>query len=249
MPPVLSDLGLVAPNAPNRSGRDRRTATQISTRTRTTSTLANIGLARALGIPIRGGLISFGEQQRIIPAVQQLERLSIRQPGVDHVGGVGRGASGQPPTVGALCGQCARGRLAVLPTGDVFPCVFSRWAALRVGSVLTQSLADILCGPALTTTRTQLKEEFDQRPRRDCQPRRPDCTPNCAPASGACKPDRPPGDRGQHPGMLVQQRELRLTAGAAPQMSSCYPDADRCPPTICIPDTVCGPNDGCQPDR
>src|SRR5947209_19722590 len=37
VPPVLSDLGLVAPNAPNRSGRDGRTATQISTRFRTTS--------------------------------------------------------------------------------------------------------------------------------------------------------------------------------------------------------------------
>ena len=37
VPPVLSDLGLIAPNAPNRSGRGGRTATQTSTRTRTTS--------------------------------------------------------------------------------------------------------------------------------------------------------------------------------------------------------------------
>ena len=36
VPPVLSDF-FVAPNAPNRSGRDGRTATQISTRSRTTS--------------------------------------------------------------------------------------------------------------------------------------------------------------------------------------------------------------------
>jgi SRSO17 transposase len=39
VPPVLSDLGLIAPNAPNQSGRDGRTANQISTRFRTTSWL------------------------------------------------------------------------------------------------------------------------------------------------------------------------------------------------------------------
>jgi hypothetical protein len=50
VPPVLSDL-VSAPNAPNRSGRGGRTANQSSTRSRTTSCVADGG-AWAVGSPL-----------------------------------------------------------------------------------------------------------------------------------------------------------------------------------------------------
>jgi MoaA/NifB/PqqE/SkfB family radical SAM enzyme len=163
-------------------------------------TLANIGLARAYGIPIRAGLISFTDQQRVGPARQQLARLGVTRTGVDHVRGVGRGTTArQEPNIDALCGQCANGKIAILPTGEVFPCVFSRWPAMLAGNVLEHPLANILTDHPLTTTRTQLQTHFHQRPRQAagrcdpdvCQPGDDGCTPVCAP-NFANEPARTP---------------------------------------------------------
>src|SRR5207344_3035374 len=62
VPPVLSDL-VDAPNAPNRSGQDGRTATQSSTRSRTTSPhacrharLVHVQRARTLHDPLHDNL-------------------------------------------------------------------------------------------------------------------------------------------------------------------------------------------------
>ena len=185
-------------------------------------TLANIGLARAFGIPIRAGLISFTDQQRVGPAIEQLARLGIQHTGVDHVRGVGRGAAGRDPNINALCGQCATGKLAILPTGDAYPCVFSRWPAMHAGNVLTHSLADILHGPALTTTRTHLQHHFDQRrqPTPGCQPV-DGCGPNCSPA---CMPPN-----------------AHVTGCQPP----CSPHDVCGPQDGCTPD--CAPLGGCQP--
>ncbi len=46
-----------------------------------------------------------------------------------------------------LCGNCGRGIAAVLPSGDVCPCVMARW--LTAGNVRDMPLATILSGPAL----------------------------------------------------------------------------------------------------
>ncbi|MFE2726713.1 SPASM domain-containing protein [Kitasatospora sp. NPDC059327] len=45
----------------------------------------------------------------------------------------------------ALCGNCARGRLAVLPDGSVAPCVIGRF--LPTGNVKDGGLAPILADP------------------------------------------------------------------------------------------------------
>ena len=71
VPPVLSDLGLVAPNAPNRSGRDGRTATQISTRSRTTSREAVLLIAIGEPLPVlsRRFLIGRAEAAKLRSAI------------------------------------------------------------------------------------------------------------------------------------------------------------------------------------
>ena len=150
-------------------------------------TLANIGLAQAYGIPIRAGLITFTDQQRVPGAIAQLARVGIHQTGVDHVRGVGRGAAGHQPNINALCGQCATGKLAILPTGDAYPCVFSRWPAMLAGNVLTHTLHQIITSTTLTTTRTQLQQEFDGRR----QPTVRACAPDDGRRSSMCGPDNP----------------------------------------------------------
>ena len=185
-------------------------------------TLANIGLAQAYGIPIRAGLITFTDQQRVPGAIAQLARVGIHQTGVDHVRGVGRGAAGHQPNINALCGQCATGKLAILPTGDAYPCVFSRWPAMLAGNVLTHTLHQIITSTTLTTTRTQLQQEFDgqSNSKTGCQPV-DGCGPNCSPA---CMPPDP-------------------------QVTACQPTCS--PVDVCGPQDGCAPNcgplGGCQP--
>ena len=188
-------------------------------------TLANIGLAVGLGIPVRAGLISFSDQQRVEQARAQLARLGIVDTGVDHVRGVGRGAAGQQPNVNALCGQCADGKLAILPTGDAYPCVFSRWPQMLAGNVRQQTLEQIVTGTPLTTTRTQLQTAFGGRTQRDCQP------PPCRRTDGnQCRPDACRPDV-----------EWSVTSCQPP----CAPD-DLCgPQNGCTPH--CAPLGGCQP--
>jgi sulfatase maturation enzyme AslB (radical SAM superfamily) len=149
-------------------------------------TLANIGLARAYGIPVRAGLVSFGDRQRVEPGLRQLARLGITRTKVDHVRSVGRGGNGGDPDTAALCGRCADGRLAVLPDGNAYLCVFSRWPELLAGSVLTQSLEEIAASPATAAIRHELQAEFARRPRRECDP-----DDGCDPAH--CGPDCDPG--------------------------------------------------------
>jgi sulfatase maturation enzyme AslB (radical SAM superfamily) len=151
-------------------------------------TLANIGLARAYGIPVRAGLVSFGEHQRTGPGLRQLTRLGITHTKVDHVRAVGRGGNGAEPDAAALCGRCADGRLAVLPDGNAYLCVFSRWPELLAGNVITQSLDEIAASPATAAIREELRAEFAKRPRH-----RHGCDPDdgCDPAH--CGPDCTPG--------------------------------------------------------
>lgn len=85
-----------------------------------------------------------------------------------------------------LCGHCASEVLAISPTGEVWPCVFSRW--LPVGNVLDAPLADILAGPAVAGVRDELAASFavSQPIDAPCVPRMcdPQCGPHCGPACG-----------------------------------------------------------------
>jgi MoaA/NifB/PqqE/SkfB family radical SAM enzyme len=156
-------------------------------------TLANIERAEALGIPLRTEMVHVTEGQRTGAGTLMLERLDVTSKGVDHVRGVGRGAAGAEPDVSALCGRCASGRIAVTPDGSVYPCVFSRWEAMRVGNVLERPLGEIVAGPVLAAVRERIGNELTPVPR-PCSPSIDDPEPPpppCKPDVPKCLPDRP----------------------------------------------------------
>ncbi|WP_237774761.1 radical SAM/SPASM domain-containing protein [Actinosynnema sp. ALI-1.44] len=141
-------------------------------------TKANIATAVRRSIPLRVGVIDVHDGQRIEQARDELTALGVRgEVRVDHLRGVGRGAGRRRPDVDQLCGQCARDKVAVSPTGEVWPCVFSRW--LPVGNVRRDTLADILTGASMAETTENLARRFAGRVRAACDPQ---CGPNCGPA-------------------------------------------------------------------
>jgi MoaA/NifB/PqqE/SkfB family radical SAM enzyme len=124
-------------------------------------TRANIIEALRRDIPLRVGVVEIEEGQDVEAAVADLRELGVADVKVDRLRQVGRGVRDQGPNVDQLCGSCASGRLAVLPSGDVLPCVFSRW--LTLGNVQHASLAGI-AGDAMTlNVRSGLASEFANR--------------------------------------------------------------------------------------
>jgi hypothetical protein len=218
-------------------------------------TLVNVERALRCGIPLRAGVIGFDDRQRVGAAVEQLAGLGVGSVGVDHVRGVGRGAGGREPSVGALCGQCASGKLAVLPSGDVVPCVFARWEAMRVGNVLESPLADVLDGARLAGVLADLRAAFASR--RVCDPNA--CSPDwwCKPEDDGCKPH--PAQRTRHAiadGATIRSIETLMPPCSPDQSDSCNPE--KCTPDIFgpgAPGTVtgglaqCGPGDDCGPNH
>jgi MoaA/NifB/PqqE/SkfB family radical SAM enzyme len=109
-------------------------------------TLANIGQAVSRGIPLRAGIVELTDGQRTSQARAELEAIGVTRIRTDRVRRLGRAASAGPD-VSELCGNCGRGIAAVLPSGDVCPCVMARW--LTAGNIRDMPLAAILSGPAL----------------------------------------------------------------------------------------------------
>lgn len=167
-------------------------------------TRRNIKRARDEGIPVRAGVIRVMPGQRIEGALRDLNGLGVTDVTYDDVRAVGRGQGDRDQDEAALCGACTRSRLAVTPSGEVFPCVFARWDAMSVGNVLEASLPEIVTGPALKRVRQHLDRAFSERSARDssagsCVPRgpvEPDvCPPQwpCLPHEGiGCAPKAPP---------------------------------------------------------
>ncbi|MFD4400010.1 SPASM domain-containing protein [Kitasatospora sp. NPDC058397] len=89
-----------------------------------------------------------------------------------------------------LCGHCAHEKCAILPSGDVAPCVLGRF--MPVGNVLQQPLADIWSGERLAAALSEIKRECDVA--QSCTP--PQFLPMCGPCS-PCVPSvrhcDPPG--------------------------------------------------------
>jgi MoaA/NifB/PqqE/SkfB family radical SAM enzyme len=104
-------------------------------------TLAGIREALRRSIPLRVSVIQVGEDQRPAAAVAEMRALGVRRVGTDRLRGIGRGARRQRPGPAELCGRCADGKLAVLPTGDVIPCLLSRWLVL--GNVGRAGVGDL----------------------------------------------------------------------------------------------------------
>lgn len=172
-------------------------------------TRATIAEAVRRAIPVRAGVIETTRGQRVAQATDELVEMGVTDVRTDRLRGIGRG--GRPVGLDAdphasatdraaeLCGHCVRGVIAISPTGEVWPCVFSRW--LPVGNVLDQDLAAIVSGPEATRVRTELESAFTRRDgMRPCVPNMcdPQCGPSCSPAcrpagncgpAGACSPD------------------------------------------------------------
>lgn len=107
------------------------------------------------GIPLRAALIlpnGGGPSEETIKAY--LNELGVASIGVDRVRGIGRGerlfdAGVRPET--ELCGQCWKGKLCIDANGDVYPCVFSRFAP--VGNYLSDGIEKIVGGRELRAFR------------------------------------------------------------------------------------------------
>ena len=110
-------------------------------------TRANIIRAITRGIPLRAAIIDVAEGQRTAQARADLDSLGVTRTSADRVRRLGRAATSEPD-VTQLCGNCGHGIAAVLPSGDVTPCVMARW--LTAGNVRDTPLATILAGPAMT---------------------------------------------------------------------------------------------------
>lgn len=170
-----------------------------------TRTLQNLRTAVERGLPVRVGVVDVASEQDAVQAVQLIRGLGIENVGRDHVRAVGRGRSAalaMPAPEDALCGACCDRRLAIDPSGTATPCVFARW--LPVGSILTQTLAEIAGSAAFAAACHALTDSFRQRPQANdpiVEPEtEPDafpfpcgpgsCNPNCAPACmPSCNPN------------------------------------------------------------
>jgi MoaA/NifB/PqqE/SkfB family radical SAM enzyme len=104
-------------------------------------TLANIGEAVRRNIPLRVSVIQVHEHQAVDRAVAEMRALGVRHVGTDRLREIGRGVRETGTGPAELYGGCADGKLAVLPTGDVVPCLLSRWVVL--GNVRTTRIGDL----------------------------------------------------------------------------------------------------------
>ncbi len=155
-------------------------------------TRAGIAEAVKRGIPLRVGVVEMMLGQGVEEACADVRALGVTDVRVDRLREVGRGVRAGGPGMDQLCGQCASGRLAVSPDGDVWPCVFSRW--LVVGNVRRSSLLEINDGAGTAAVRGDLAEHFASRrgPFALCQPDRDKdggCGPLCDPVI-KCGPDK-----------------------------------------------------------
>lgn len=156
-------------------------------------TKANIVEALRRSIPLRAGVVNLWEGQCSDQAVAELRELGVTEIGNDRLRQVGRGVRTGAAGLDELCGHCGDGKIAISPSGQVWPCVFSRW--MPVGNVRERPLADILAGPRAGEVGETLRAAFAGRPRSACDPQ---CGPNCGPAcnpqcwptgSGPCGPN------------------------------------------------------------
>lgn len=146
------------------------------------ATRANIARAIQLGIPVCAAIIVIRPGQDAAAAEAELRALGAAHIRIRDVQGVGRAArDGHGTDPAELCGNCGIDRVAILPDGQLTPCVIGRW--LNCGNVRETPLTAILAGPAWQRALAAV-------PRRSA-----DCPPandgnDCPPASNdACGPD------------------------------------------------------------
>lgn len=111
------------------------------------ATRANIGKAVQLGIPVHAAIIAIVPGQDTAAAEAELRVLGVTRIRVRDVQGIGRAARDDHGTdLAELCGHCGIDRAAILPDGQLTPCVIGRW--LDCGNVRETPLVAILAAPA-----------------------------------------------------------------------------------------------------
>ncbi|MFI6049653.1 radical SAM protein [Streptomyces violascens] len=160
-------------------------------------TRANIEKALSLDIPLRGGVVTVREGQRVQEAAQDLSALGVGTVGGDRTRAFGRASKGAAPTIGDLCGHCAHEKCAIGPDGSVWPCVLGRF--LTLGNVRATPLAEIWGGHQMTDVTAEI-EAVHGTGAQSCTPPQflPMCGPcgPCVPSVGHCDPketDSPAG--------------------------------------------------------
>jgi len=201
-------------------------------------TLVSIERARELGLNIRVGIIETEHNKNEIQETYTyVKNLGIKNVGIDWNRGIGRGDGDEKKEdpYSQLCGNCSKGKLAITPDGDIYPCVFSRFA--KVGN-FAEGIYSAYNGKELTDFKTLLETKYFT----NCTPSVEikdntffnNCSPdNCIP--DGCKPDE------CHP-------DIYCKPDCSPN-DSCSPDCSpNCSPNCspyCNPN--CNPFDGCKP--
>lgn len=152
-------------------------------------TRANVAKALSLDIPLRGGVVAVHAEQRVREAARDLATLGVDTVGGDRVRSFGRAGKGADPTIADLCGHCGREKCAIGPTGDVWPCVLSRF--LTMGNVLNTPLREIWAGTRKAEILADITAQHGEGAQA-CTPPQflPMCGPcgPCVPSVGHCDP-------------------------------------------------------------
>lgn len=146
------------------------------------STRANIAEAVQRGIPVRATIIdAIVTGQDVVAAEADLRALGVSDIRVRLVQGAGRAAAdGRENDLSELCGHCGIGRAAILPDGQLTPCVIGRW--MHTGNVRETPIGEILAGQACREALASVPRMADP------------CAPECPPASDGddCPPASQP---------------------------------------------------------
>lgn len=161
------------------------------------------------GLAVRAGVVEMDANAHDMPRTRRmLDEAGVHAVNVDRLRGLGRGAGERPPQrkLKELCGRCGNGKVCVSVSGEIYPCVFARFAAL--GQIKDGGLGAAFGGTPLREFREALIDSHGvarktglrasncspEEPAGDCNPEKPagDCNPE-KPA-GDCNPEKPAGD-------------------------------------------------------
>jgi MoaA/NifB/PqqE/SkfB family radical SAM enzyme len=153
------------------------------------ATRSNIIEALRRGVPLKVGIVDVLDGQRVNQARADLVSLGVTDIHTDRVRGVGN-ATKILPSTSELCGNCARGHAAVMPDGQVTPCVLGRF--LPAGSVKDGGLTAVFEGDRWA----QVKQMIPPRHGGGCTPDEDSCMPSpgmdpCTPKDSPCGPGQP----------------------------------------------------------
>jgi len=148
------------------------------------------------GLTIRVAIVDVGLNTHTIDDTKALlKNIGVFNISVDKTRGIGRGndSINTQSQIDELCGKCWKGKLCVTSSGEIYPCVFSRFWS--VGNA-RDGLNKILESERLLEFRLQQKEKTQEHylSINNCNPQcGPDCSPaECTPQSD-CNPFCGPG--------------------------------------------------------